>query len=417
MAKILISPLGTGALNPNNKSAREYRTAKYRIEEKNYEKSFVSSVLYEHLKLDGIFFLGTVKSMWEEVYRVFCEEKNLEPDEEYYLQLSERIDKLDYQSDLSLLNLTPLENVLGEKSKCIVIKYGLNEQELQENFDEIIKIVDFLEDGDEIYLDITHSFRSLSLFMFLVLNFLNDLSEERNIQIKGVYYGMLDVTREFDYAPVVNLQSLFDITKWIKGLYSLKKFGNGYLITELLKEQNEVNLARQIKELSDAININYVPDIRNRSKYLKNALKQERNFPTPFQYIKNILDKFVQQFSQHNEREYDFQLKLAKWYFDNQRYATGYITLTEAIITYLCEINGEDIVSQEAREKMKKLLGKDYRNTELAQLYFKINKVRNGIAHALIEGERQNYNTAISNAFDYYQKIKAIFQTNSYVIK
>lgn len=222
MAKILISPLGTGALNRNNQSAREERTAKYCIEEKNYEKSFVSSVLYEHLELDGIFFLGTVKSMWEEVYRVFCEEKNLEPDEEYYLQLSEQIDKLNYKSDLSLLNLASLEDLLGEKSKCILIKYGLNEQELQENFDEIIKIVDFLEDGDKIYVDITHSFRSLSLFMFLVLNFLNDLSEERNIKIKGVYYGMLDVMREFGYAPVVNLQSLFDITKWIKGLYSLK---------------------------------------------------------------------------------------------------------------------------------------------------------------------------------------------------
>jgi hypothetical protein len=33
MAKILISPLGTGALNLNNTAAREYRTAKYRIDD------------------------------------------------------------------------------------------------------------------------------------------------------------------------------------------------------------------------------------------------------------------------------------------------------------------------------------------------------------------------------------------------
>jgi hypothetical protein len=39
MAKILISPLGTGALNLNNTAAREYRTAKYRIDERNIIKA------------------------------------------------------------------------------------------------------------------------------------------------------------------------------------------------------------------------------------------------------------------------------------------------------------------------------------------------------------------------------------------
>ncbi len=412
MAKILISPLGTGSLNRNNIAAREYRTAKYRFEDKDYHKSFISSVLYEHLELDGIIFIGTVKSMWEEVYRVFCEEKNIEINERYYLQLSDQIDRLNHQSDLSCLDLSTLEQILGKHSQCILIKYGLSDEELQENFDHIIKVVDVLQDGDEIHVDLTHSFRSLSLFMFLVLNFLNDLSVERNIKIKGVYYGMLDVIREFGYAPVVNLQSLFDLTQWIKGLYSLKNFGNGYLIAELLNSQNELKLSRQIRELSDAININYLPDIRQRSNLLKNALKQE-TLTSPFQYMKKILDKFIQRFTQDNERECDFQLKLAKWYFDNKRYATGYITLTEAIITYLCEINGEDIVSQEARNQMKDLLYQgDNKRQELAQLYFKVNEIRKGIAHALIEGKRQNYNTAISNAERYYQQAKTIFKTN-----
>jgi CRISPR-associated Csx2 family protein len=413
MAKILISSIGTGALNTNNQAVREYRTAKYRIDEQEYNKSFISSVLYEHLKLDSIIFIGTVKSMWEEVYRVFCEEKNINFDEEYYFKLIETIESLNYQSDLDSLNLQPIKQVLGENSQCILIKYGLNEAELQENFDQIIKIVDFLQNGDELYIDLTHSFRSLSLFMFLVLNFVNDLYTERNIKVKGVYYGMLDVTREFGYAPVVDLQSLFEVTEWIKGLYSLKSFGNGYLISELLQNQGQKDLARKIRELSDAININYLPDISQRSKLLNTSL-QTTNLTSPFQYLKKILEKFINRFSQKNERESDFQLKLSKWYFDNKRYATGYITLAEAIITYMCELEGEDIVSQEARERMKKLLRKN-RHTEIAQLYFKVNKIRNGIAHALIEGERQSYHTAISNAEGYYQKAKTIFDSNALI--
>jgi CRISPR-associated Csx2 family protein len=277
--------------------------------------------LYEHLQLDGIIFIGTVKSMWEEVYRVFCEEKKIKLNEDYYYQLIETIESLNYQSSLDSLDLTTLENILGKYSQCILIKYGLNQQELQENFDQIIKLVDFLQDGDEIYIDITHSFRSLSLFMFLVLNFVNDLYTERNIKVKGVYYGMLDVTREFGYAPVVDLQSLFEVTEWIKGLYSLKSFGNGYLISDLLQEQGQIDLARKIRELSDAININYVPDISQRSQLLSNLLKTT-TLTSPFQYLKKILDKFINRFTQTNEPESDFQLKLAKWYFDNKRYAT-----------------------------------------------------------------------------------------------
>ena len=75
MAKILISSLGVGGRFKNqDKPDREYRTTCYQIENKSYPKSiFMASVLYEHFDLDGIIFIGTVKSMWEEVYRFFCE--------------------------------------------------------------------------------------------------------------------------------------------------------------------------------------------------------------------------------------------------------------------------------------------------------------------------------------------------------
>ncbi len=78
MAKILISPIGTGGLSKDNTSAREYRKTNYKIDEKVYERSFVSSALKDHLGIDHILFIGTVKSMWEEVYRFYNEDKGSE---------------------------------------------------------------------------------------------------------------------------------------------------------------------------------------------------------------------------------------------------------------------------------------------------------------------------------------------------
>jgi CRISPR-associated Csx2 family protein len=418
MAKILISSIGVGGRfkNPNNPD-REYRKTSYKIQDTSYpESTFMASVLYEHFDLDGIIFIGTVKSMWEEVYRFFCHNKSLNQNDDYWYNLANKIDSLTYESELNAIELSPVEEILGKHSKCILTKYGLNESELWLNFDKILETIDFLQPGDEIYIDITHSFRSLSLFLFLTVTFLQDLVSEKNITIAGVYYGMLDVTSELKYTPVVDLKPLFDMTSWIKGAYSLKNNGNGYLIAQLLESQGEKELATQIKQLSDAININYANAIQQRSSALKSSL-QNKTIGGPFKYLKNILEKFVNQFTRSSSvTESEFQLKLAGWYFDNKRYATGYITLAEAIITYLCEIHDKNIRSQDERGEMKRFLGeKDNRNSGLGELYFRVNPIRNSIAHALLEEGKKTTtdSNAINRAKNYLQEARKIFKTRT----
>jgi CRISPR-associated Csx2 family protein len=197
MAKILISSVGVGGRFKNQHiSDREYQDACYKIGDTPYPQSrFIASVLYEHFQLDGIIFIGTVRSMWEEVYRFFCESNAVQKDDEYWLDLACKIDNLTHDSELNSIDLSPIEKILGERSKCILIKYGLDQDELWENFDRIFQIVELLQPGDEIYIDITHSFRSLSLFLFLTITFIRDLASEKQIKIAGVYYGMLDVSR------------------------------------------------------------------------------------------------------------------------------------------------------------------------------------------------------------------------------
>ena len=171
MAKILISSLGAGSVTGlTEASIRKYRTTTYRIGGQDYQDSFVASALYKHLELDGIIFIGTVKSIWEEVYRFFYSERlgrELDGQElAYYFELVDTIETLNYQSSLGSLNLKPLERLLGDRSQCVLVKYGLDEEELAQNFDRIIQIVDSLQSGDEIYVDISNSFRSLSMFLW-----------------------------------------------------------------------------------------------------------------------------------------------------------------------------------------------------------------------------------------------------------
>jgi len=73
VAKILISPLGTGPAENNDISKREYTEAEYKFQDsgKTYKTSFIAAALSDHLQVDKLYLIGTSKSMWEEVYRYF----------------------------------------------------------------------------------------------------------------------------------------------------------------------------------------------------------------------------------------------------------------------------------------------------------------------------------------------------------
>jgi hypothetical protein len=252
------------------------------------------------------------------------------------------------------------------------------------------------------------------LFQFLTLTFINDLLTERNIKLKGVYYGMLDVNREFGYTPIVDLGSLFEMMNWIKGAYSLKSYGDGELIAQLLKAKGEEVLSDHVRWFSDAINLNYYPTIKQKTENLRHSLEADHS-STPFRYVQPTLTDFIRRFS-HLSSDAQLQLELAGWYFENKRYATGYITLTEAIITYVCECEGEDIRQEEGRKKALDIIhSTQEQHRELPRLYFQVNPIRNRIAHASLSEVRGsgNFQTAINNAFGYYQEAKRIFRTNT----
>jgi CRISPR-associated Csx2 family protein len=419
--KILIAPLGTGP-NFGKRQAREYPKATYRIDGIDYPDSkFIASVLYQHLELDGIYFIGTARSMWEEAYRFFCEQTGIALDEDYWVYLAETAANSNHKSSSNWIDLSKLEAVLGKHSKCIPVEYGIDEKQIWNNLDRIIESISDLQQKDEIYIDITHAFRSLSLFQFLTINFINDLLSEREIEVRGVYYGMLELNRddELGYAPIVDLSPLLEMMHWIKGSYSLKNFGNGYLISDLLKQQNEKKLANRIWQLSDAININYVTAIGNRSIDIQKIIDQN-DAQGAFKHIKPQLEEFSSKFATNapDARRSNFQLKLANWYFQNRRYATGYITLAEAIVTHVCEHLNRDINNFNAREEVKDQLtqnreeNQDIFKTPLAELYRTIAHIRNAISHASFgtTNRTPSFHNAIENAQTYSDRVAKIFE-------
>lgn len=351
--KVLIAGIGGG----KNKETGTYRVANYKVENKVYEqRSFITSALEEHYGIDKIIFIGTAGSMWDNLYEFYSKKYQKNYDENYHLDLMAVIDNATMDTDINSLNLTKFNGTFKDKILGIVTKYGMNELEIFENFNLIIKLQDELKDGDEVYLDITHSFRSNAFWMFLVMNYLTDV-EDKNIKVKAITYGMLEAQKD-GVAPVVDLNAFYKILQWIKGANTLKEYGNSYLIEENIENGK---LSKKLKNFSDALNMNYIASLRQSINSLKKLEDDIDNLEGPAKLIipkviKDFMDRFASE-----DKDYLFQAKLAKWHFEQKRYAMAYINVNEAIIGFVMDTLEFPLLTGD-RKRDENKLAKDWLN-------------------------------------------------------
>ena len=303
--KVLISVLGAG----------NYKETVYSFEDIQEKTDYVLSVIEKAVKPDKIYIVGTEQSRWE---------------------LADKSIK-DYEK--------------------VVIPFGTNHQEFWKMF-EILSKLDV--ENKDIYMDLTHGFRSIPLFISTVMNFFEKV---KNAKIKGVYYGMFEV--KTDVKPVVDMLPILEMNKWIEGYTLYREYGDSRKMADLIEEKykqipteekrNYQNLGRlpkvleksskafgftaldfYIKSLNDVINVSKnLEDIPSNLKAMEFLIKDIENSS---QIFKNI------------SKNWEKQLKLAEIYFEKNRYAQSLTALRESLITFILEESGLDWEDTDLRE-------------------------------------------------------------------
>ncbi len=384
MAKILISSLGTG-----RKSDGGYQQARYEIDGKIYETSFVSDAIIKHYDIDKIFLVGTKKSIWDEAYIVFGGK-----DEEYHEMLYvEKEDGHITQDMLSKFNES-VSYYLGNKgSRGFLVDYGINDDQIWSNFETFLGISDLINDGDELYLDITHSFRSLALMSFVMTQFASSVSDKM-FEVKAMLYGMLEYQSESKerIAPIVDLSILLEIQEWIKAIDAIKKYSDFDPLVVILDKEG---IEKSVK--NTFVNLNNTIDMANMAamqQFVGSASKKIRAISeSDNKVIKLLAGEVIKLVDELNlERMSDFQFALAKWFHSNKNYAMSYMALAEAIVTKTCEIKGYNSTEEEGRKEAKAHIDHPYGqyytatkkiNGKLVTNEGSISDIRNNIAHQL----------------------------------
>lgn len=417
MAKILITALGRG-----NANKKQYEPTKYYVDENDdlKETELIASAIDEKWKMDKIIFIGTTGSMWSNVYNFYCEDQGIEKDNNYYKELEAEVET-DENIFIEKFNATFNKKnnpKLNKEIKGIVIKYGVNDKENLENFYSIIEIEKEIENGDEIFIDITHSFRSMSFWLFLVITYLKDVSD-KNIDIKNITYGMFEAKNK--KAPIISLNLFVDILKWFKGASELKNYGNSYsILDELEKNSMDKEIKNELENFSDTMNINYIDSIEESLKNFNTIKDKLNNLEGPGKYIiPQVFKNFINTFDLPNkerlsneEKKYLLRARLAKWHFDQKRYSMAAININEAIVDFIMDVLSFPLIDTEIKTDKSRLAKiwleqiKEVEDEEIKKygtMYVETRSIRNKIAHSL--DNKRDLKEDIKNLKEYSNNI------------
>lgn len=370
--------------------------------------------------------VNSIRFVQEALAKILC--KNWQGKDKIIVFLTKSAEEKNWKDDFfkddkgnSLPGLRKTLSKLNLKVKIegIDIPEGKSEKELWELFKKIFYAIDR---EDEIYVDITHSFRSLPLLIMIALDYAVNI---KNAKINGVYYGALEslgTPREVkEMGKEERNVSIFNLTPFIslfEGTIATKRFtdtGDASLLQILVREKLE-SLLRKTKGESGRNLVNFVdllyklsssfatcrqreiPEIANKLKNNFEKVKQETSlFPMFVPLIESLQEK-LKKF-----REFRNFILVAEWCLEHNLLQQGFTLLEEGIITYYVSDLSKNLYDRYIRktvtnalnckgrgeketEELKKFPDKDKLfsiiSPEVAKIFVQLSEYRNDLNHA-----------------------------------
>ncbi|MEJ5366428.1 MAG: TIGR02221 family CRISPR-associated protein [Desulfosoma sp.] len=342
MGRVFMSPLGTNKYHPSH----------YVIEGTKSEEAvpFVQEALLAHFCKE-----------WGEEDRVliFCTEKAKEKNwldgGNFERGLCSRID------------------ALGLRAPCTMVPIpdGRNEREMMDIF---MILIEQLRPGDQVFLDITHSFRSLPLLQTVIVNYAKVL---KNIQVERIVYGAfetLGTAAEVQHMPLEErLAPVFDLTPydalldWARAVDIFRKAGRPQEIKRLVsrnvgpilahKESRSANpVAERLSRFAKALETlcQDLAAVRGPKLAKAKGLGEEitevedQDLIAPLTPLFELLRDKLQRFETPDPEAKGFEA--AAWCLEHELIFQAYAIARETVLSGLCRCWGHDPLDEATRE-------------------------------------------------------------------
>lgn len=241
-----------------------------------------------------------------------------------------------------LLDVVPQ---LSKNIKTVRIKDGKNTAEL---WSIVNTFIEEIEDGDEVYLDITTGFRSIPLLSLLVINYARIIKND--VKIKGIYYGAFEAKDELlDHTPIFDLWPMIEVADWSYAIYSFIKHGSAGEISDLLESSkdnapgkpnyNYLRLGNLLQQFSDNIHMTRGYDLIFNYDYekLNNCINiiMNNNETISYPVAKGLIEKIKFTVNHYFNNNVINGFSAVKWCIEHNMVHQGFILLQETVVTCL----------------------------------------------------------------------------------
>jgi CRISPR-associated Csx2 family protein len=345
--------------------AGQYQTAHYRFDDGSGARvAYFGLALKDHLRPERLLLIGTPGSMWD----VFFLDQAPGDDD----ALSDLMDAAQAQAVTQAMldmHASRLSGRLGLPVQCLLTDAARTPAE---QAGLLGRLAQATSPGEQVSLDVTHSFRHLPMLALVAARF---LSKVRGVVVDGIYYGALEMTDSASGdTPVLNLTGLLGMLDWVDGLAAYDKDGDYGAFAPLLVADGMA--ADKAKFLERAAFF----------ERTSNAAKARENLNTASPAIDQHKGPLGGLFKAELSRRIGWtrqpdrarrELALADAYIDRRDYLRATIFMQEAWITRSADGLKLDLDDYEVREAQRKQGAES--NGSFKQLVY----LRNALAHGL----------------------------------
>lgn len=245
----------------------------------------------------------------------------------------------------------------------VAIPTGSNENEIWQIFDILFGM---LQEGDELYFDITHGFRYLPMLVLVLGNYAKFL---KRVKISSVTYGNYETRHAMDgvdFAPIIDITALSTLQDWTAAASDFLNHGDASKITACVnsqlkpvlreskgKDEAAVNfrlLSANLDDLADSVLFCRGLDVcqGNASSKVQDCLRSiNGKYLRPLLPILDEVGKFVKRFGNNRPEN---MLIAANWCAKFGNWQASITLLQEGIVSFFCTRHGINPSDTDSRE-------------------------------------------------------------------
>lgn len=238
---------------------------------------------------------------------------------------------------------------------------GNTEEEIWNIFE---RVFNELQDGDELYFDLTHGFRYLPMLVMVLINYSKFL---KNTSVKSITYGNYESrNKETNKAPIIDLLPLSALQDWTYAAGQFLDSGNVQKLVKLNKEAIRPIMIHSAGKDENAVKLTgytnylngFVGDMQTcrglniiQSTNLKKLMNITNEIQSTFiKPLNPIFEKIRSKFQAFDINDNILNTFIAaQWCADNGLYQQAITILQEGIQTLICSDCGYDILDKDIR--------------------------------------------------------------------